>query len=155
MCFFRCSLDWVSSDDGGDNIYNNFKLVQLSITASHSRWHISSFSFLLAALEEAADIAQGRKQSSSAKAFRNAAAAGADAQQAEFMAQAGLSVLLLLRNYCAHVSFRVTEEALRSGITEAAVDYVVQAASLEVISLHGDLFAIGMDGALLRKRAPL
>ena len=111
---------------------------------------VPAFSFLLAALEQAADIAPGRRQSQSAKAFRSAAAAGADAQ-AEFMAQAGLSVLLLLRNYCGHVSFCATEEAVRSGITEAAVDYVVQGASTEVVALHGDIFAFGMDGALLHK----
>ena len=112
---------------------------------------VPAFSFLLAALERAADIAPGKKPSQSAKRFRSAAAAGADAQ-AEFMAQAGLSVLLLLRNYCGHVSFCVTDEAVRSGITEAAVDYVVQGATAEVLALHGDIFAIGTDGALLRKR---
>jgi hypothetical protein len=113
---------------------------------------VPAFSFLLAALEQAADTSPGRKQSQSAKVFRSAAAAGADAQ-AEFMAQAGFSVLLLLRNYCGHVSFCVTDEAVRSGITEAAVDYVVQGATSEVQALHGDIFAIGTDGALLRKSA--
>ena len=115
---------------------------------------VPAFSFLLAALEEAAEIAARGRQSPSAKVFRIAAAAGAD-KQAEFMAQAGLSVLLLLRNYCGHVSFCVTTEALGCGITEAAVDCVVQVASAEVSFLHGDLFAVGIDGALLRKRTTL
>jgi hypothetical protein len=115
---------------------------------------VPAVTFLLAALEHAAATAPGRGQSShSAKAFRRAAAEGAEAQ-AKFMAHAGVHVLQLLRNYCGHVSFAASDGALRCGITEAAVDYVVHGAALEVVQGMGGLFTIDVHGALLRKGAP-
>lgn len=70
------------------------------------------------------------------------------------MAHAGVTVLLLLRNYFGHVSFATTEGALSSGLTEAAVDFAVHTAAHEVVQGMRGLFYLDLRGALLRKGEP-
>ena len=78
--------------------------------------------FMLAALDLAAATAPGKTLplSPSAELFRKAAAAGPEAQ-AKFMAHAGVSVLLLLCNFCVHVSFETAGRSAH-GLTEAVAD---------------------------------
>ena len=72
------------------------------------------------------------------------------------MERAGLSVLLLLRNYYAHVSFATSDGAVSCGLTEAAVDFAVQAAAVVVERGMSGLFFLDQHGALLLRRgAPL
>ena len=64
------------------------------------------------------------------------------------MERAGLSVLLLLRNYYAHVSFATSDGAVSCGLTEAAVDVAVQAAAVVVERGMNGLFFLDQHGAL-------
>ena len=108
-------------------------------------------SYALAALDHAAATAPGlrRVPSRAAEGFRKAAAADAESQAA-FMADAGLSVLLMLRHYCGHVSFD-TSQAWESGLNEAVVDEVVHVAAEKVIQAMGWRYSFDLNGALLRR----
>ena len=122
---------------------------------------LPAIAHLLRELDLAAAMAAGEegqaalspKPSPTAEGFRQAAAAGAEGQ-AKFMALAGVHVLQLLRNYCAHASLdsKVTQQC---GLREAVVDEVVRRAALEVVKAEARSYSFDEHGALLRRREPL
>ena len=112
---------------------------------------IPAIIYLLETLEYAAKNSAGKaKPSSTAKLFREAAEAGSE-EQAKFMAEGGVAVLNLMHNALVHVSFD-TKGVSECGLTEAAVDTVVQWAADEVVQSMGDRYYFNEHGLLLRRR---
>jgi hypothetical protein len=112
---------------------------------------IPAIIYLIETLEFAANNSAGKQSpSSTAKLFREAAEAGSE-EQAKFMAKGGIAILRLLRNVMVHVSFE-TEGVREYGLTEVAVDTVVQWAADEVVQSMGGRYYFNEHGLLLRGR---
>jgi hypothetical protein len=121
---------------------------------------LPAIAHLLSELDVAAAMAAGEEgqaalvpkpsPTSERERFRQAAAAGAEGQ-AKFMALAGVHVLQLLRNYCAHASLG-SKGAQDCGLREAVVDEVVHRAAMEVVKAKARSYSIDEHGALLRRR---